>query len=130
MLSNSSIFSSTSELFNFLEAIRAKLIPELNIVANNDYISMNRILQTHSIIYLGGFALILILYITSFLLGGILTRCIRCFCCFCCMESRAEYKAAYATSFSGNIYKEIHCEDLKSEYVKAKQDYGDYNRLI
>lgn len=44
MLSNSSIFSSSNQMFSFLNEIRKTLSPSLLYVASNDYISMQRVL--------------------------------------------------------------------------------------
>lgn len=95
---------------------------------NQTYISFERINQTHTIIYLLGFAGILLV----FALGEILENCCKnswkVFCC--CCYNKKDYEDKLLQSFSNNFYRELGVEDLKNEYKKTKMERDDVKKMV
>jgi len=65
MYSNSSIFSFDSD-FGYLSMIRDKFQDELdNVIVTNEYLSVARFTQTHTLLYILGAGVILIIFILT-----------------------------------------------------------------
>ena len=89
---------------------------------------MNRLYQTHALIYLIGISIIILLFVVIQIVNTIDCACLRRKCQL--RKDRRSSLALYGLTYSNNIYKELSVEDLRTEYKKTKTDYTDYRFLL
>ena len=103
MYSNSSIFTFKSISYSFLKTIN-EYVSKTEDYIHTDYITVTRLAQTHTLLYLLGFALFIVIFLFNEVLGSMLMSC--CWRC-CCCTSKKEQDERLAITFSNNIYREM-----------------------
>lgn len=84
-----------------------------------EYLPVSRLTQFHSLIFLFGFGVYIILAILNEFLGAFAMKCYwRVMCCVNpkMLQERAKDK------FSNDLYKELKVEQLQLEYLRTKKD--------
>jgi hypothetical protein len=83
MFSNSAIFTYEGD-FLYLDFVKDYVQDDLNtVIEENSYLSVQRILQTHTLAYIIGGALILIIFIISEIAAACCKNAWKTCCCCC-----------------------------------------------
>jgi hypothetical protein len=85
-------------------------------------------METQSLIYLCGFAFILLFFLLAKVGFSLCSNAWKC-CCAACFNSEEQH-VLEMLSFSNNIYSELSPEDLKSEYLKTDTEIKDLAMMI
>ncbi len=127
MFSNSAIFTYEED-FLYLDWVKDQFEDDLSsIISSNNYLSVQRIMQTHTLIYIIGAALILLIFIIAEMVGACCKDSWKK-CCCCCFDAK-RHQELLDEAFSDNIYKELSIEDLRSEYKKTKTELSDLDKM-
>lgn len=119
MVSNTRILTYNSKV-SFLAVFEDTVANARTYLGNGQQFSAERFVTTHTLIYLLGIVVILLLY----LLMTICARPLSAVFSFCCCLAIKD------SCFSNDIYDDLHVTDLKGEYIKTKNDLDDYKSLI
>ena len=129
MFSNSAIFTYEGD-FATLEFIKKYLQGSLDdaLSNSNQYLSVTRIYQTHTLIYILGSVLFLLIFMFMELINACFENAWKTCCCLC--FNYANHLQQVLKSFSNNIYKEIGIEELRTEFKKAKTELVDVQTMV